>query len=199
MCVALQHTWADAMVVVRMFYNVIKSINAEVASTGFPVRAVVPASLVPARKLPWKINDELHAMVESASSHMLKLAGTVDLKVLDFPHFGKGLMKRYRLIPDFFVQMAIQLTFYRLHNEVTAVYETGHTRLFYHGRTDTIKAMTVDSLAFVRSMDDAAVSVRGTPFPVLVPFGVPPPSPTEHCVCPCCCRGVSRTRTASTT
>jgi len=140
------------MVVVRMFYEVIKTINAEVSATGFPRRAPVAATLRPPQKLAWKLNDGIVAAIESASTHMLKLSETVDLRVLDFPHFGKALMKRYRLIPDFFVQMAIQLAFYRLHREVTATYETGHTRLFYHGRTDTIKATTVDSVAFVKSM-----------------------------------------------
>lgn len=60
------------MVVVRMFYECIKSITAEIASTGFPARAAVPG-LAPPRKLKWKINDVLSVAIEAASSHMLKL------------------------------------------------------------------------------------------------------------------------------
>lgn len=57
------------------------------------------------------------------------------------------------------VGQAIQLAYYRLHHEVTATYETGHTRLFYHGRTETIKATTSDSVAFTKAMDDPTVDV----------------------------------------
>jgi hypothetical protein len=57
-------------------------------------------------------------------------------------------------------RQAIQLTYYRLHKELTATYETGHTRLFYHGRTETIKALTTDSVAFVQGMDDPTLDVR---------------------------------------
>ncbi|RYG57544.1 hypothetical protein EON66_00105 [archaeon] len=35
------------------------------------------------------------------------------------------------------MQMAIQLAHWRLHKEFVATYETAHTRLFHHGRTET--------------------------------------------------------------
>lgn len=31
-------------------------------------------------------------------------------------------------------------------------YETGHTRLFYHGRTETIRSSSIESVAFVKTM-----------------------------------------------
>jgi len=150
-----EHTWADAMVVVRMFYDVIKSINAEISTTGFPRKGAAVSTQPEPTKLKWKLDSVVSEAIETASCHMQTLTETVDLRVLDFPHYGKGFMKRYRIVPDFYVQMAIQLAFYRLHSEITATYETGHTRLFYHGRTDTIKACTVDSVAFVKAMCDS--------------------------------------------
>ena len=41
-----------------------------------------------------------------------------------------SFLSRYRLVPDFFVQMAIQLTYYRLMGKCVATYETAHTRLY---------------------------------------------------------------------
>jgi carnitine O-acetyltransferase len=80
--------------------------------------------------------------------------------MLDFPHYGKVFIKRCGMVPDFFVQQAIQLAYYRVHKKITATYETGHTRLFFHGRTETIKATTEDSVAFTKAMCDPTVPVR---------------------------------------
>jgi len=77
---------------------------------------------------------------------------------LEFLHFGKAFIKRAKLHPDFFMQMAIQLAMFRMHQTFVATYETGHTRAFYHGRTDTVRTLSVESSAFVRAMLDDVVS-----------------------------------------
>lgn len=51
--------------------------------------------------------------------------------------------------------MAIQLAHYRLHRRFAPTYETGHTRAFYHGRTDTVRTCSLASCAFVDAMEDA--------------------------------------------
>ena len=47
--------------------------------------------------------------------------------------------------------MAIQLAHYRLHRAFAPTYETGHTRAFYHGRTDTVR--TQPRLVRLRARD----------------------------------------------
>ena len=37
-------------------------------------------------------------------------------------------------------------------------YETGHTRAFYHGRTDTVRTCSLASCAFVRTMEEAGAT-----------------------------------------
>ena len=52
--------------------------------------------------------------------------------------------------------MAIQLAYYSCHGKFGPTYETGHVRAFYHGRTDTVRTLSVESCAFVRAMIDAS-------------------------------------------
>ena len=80
------------------------------------------------------------------------------LRLLLFPHYGKLFIKATKLHPDFFMQMAIQLAHYRMHHAFAPTYETGHTRAFYHGRTDTVRTCSLASCTFVRTMEDASAT-----------------------------------------
>jgi len=44
--------------------------------------------------------------------------------------------------------------FCRLHNEPAPHYESGGTRLFYLGRTDTIRSCSIESVHFAKTMLD---------------------------------------------
>lgn len=72
-----------------------------------------------------------------------------------------------RLPPDAYIQMALQLAWYRTRGEFTATYETALTRLFKHGRTETIRTLSTDARAWVLSMADPSASVSAVvPLPV---------------------------------
>ena len=63
------------------------------------------------------------------------------------------------LSPDAYIQMALQLAWYKCRGEFTATYETALTRMFAKGRTETIRTFTSDSRAWVLSMVDLRSSV----------------------------------------
>ena len=46
--------------------------------------------------------------------------------------FGKILLKKLHVSPDSFIQIVLQLAFYRDQQKFTSTYETGTTRAFYH-------------------------------------------------------------------
>ena len=47
----------------------------------------------------------------------------------------------------------LQLSFYRDQHRFTSTYETGTTRAFYHGRTETIRSLTTESRALCLAME----------------------------------------------
>ncbi|PNI68964.1 CRAT isoform 9, partial [Pan troglodytes] len=82
----------------------------------------------------------------------------LDITMMVFHHFGKDFPKSEKLSPDAFIQMALQLAYYRIYGQACATYESASLRMFHLGRTDTIRSASMDSLAFVKAMDDSSVT-----------------------------------------
>lgn len=56
--------------------------------------------------------------------------------------------------------MVIQLAYFKTHKKVVPTYESGSTRKFLHGRTDTIRTLSVESKAFVEGMESGSLTVK---------------------------------------
>ncbi|ETW83153.1 hypothetical protein HETIRDRAFT_439662 [Heterobasidion irregulare TC 32-1] len=79
----------------------------------------------------------------------------VELECTQAEERAKGIIadsNDTRLSPDAYVQMALQLAWFKTRGTFTATYETVLTRLFDRGRTETIRTLTADSRAFVLAM-----------------------------------------------
>lgn len=88
-------------------------------------------------------------------------AALSDSNVLVFKDFGTSWVKKVgRVPPDAFYQMVLQLAYYRIHNKVTATYETAATRKYLRGRTETIRTLSVDSKAFVEGFDNKNLTAK---------------------------------------
>ena len=59
-------------------------------------------------------------------------------------------MKRHGFSPDAFVQMAFQAAYYGLYGRVESTYEPAMTKQFLHGRTEAIRTVQPESVAFVK-------------------------------------------------
>ncbi|XP_064554016.1 carnitine O-acetyltransferase-like isoform X2 [Drosophila montana] len=88
------------------------------------------------------------------------LVHDLQMKVLKFDAYGKEYIKNKRLGPDSYVQMALQLAFYKMHKEPAAQYESAHLRIFENGRTETIRSCSNESLAFCKAMSSENASVE---------------------------------------
>lgn len=115
-----EHTWADAIVVVRLFDNCIKYVN-ERFKTEFQSSKLIEAKAASTKKphrLVFEIDHVALTYIECASAAISKLIHAVDIKTLQFNHYGNDFLKRYKLTPDFYIQMAIQLTYYKMYHTI---------------------------------------------------------------------------------
>ncbi|KAI3360493.1 hypothetical protein L3Q82_002379 [Scortum barcoo] len=125
----------------------------------------------------WKGSDEVRCLptpeelvftvdekVQSDISHAKQqyLESTRDLQIVcyAFTAFGKAAIKDRKLHPDTFIQLAMQLAYYRMHNRPGSCYETAMTRKFYHGRTETMRPCTLEAMIWCKAMMDPASDVN---------------------------------------
>eukprot|EP01097_Dermamoeba_algensis_P004217 TRINITY_DN2788_c0_g1_i1.p1 TRINITY_DN2788_c0_g1~~TRINITY_DN2788_c0_g1_i1.p1 ORF type:complete len:589 (-),score=136.73 TRINITY_DN2788_c0_g1_i1:505-2271(-) len=103
------------------------------------------------RRLTWDFTPELSSLVHSAIKTVQEARDDLDLRIIVQDTFGKDFMKKCKLSPDAFVQMTLQVAFYRDNGKFENTYESSMTRLFKDGRTETVRPVTVESVAFVKS------------------------------------------------
>ncbi|CAG0894270.1 unnamed protein product [Darwinula stevensoni] len=84
-----------------------------------------------------------------------KLVAMINICRFCFSHFGKSYLKTVKCHPDAFIQVAIQAGYVKLHGRPGATYETATTRTFYHGRTETCRTCTKESVDFARALLDS--------------------------------------------
>ncbi|XP_019396309.1 PREDICTED: carnitine O-acetyltransferase isoform X2 [Crocodylus porosus] len=105
------------------------------------------------KKLRFNITPEIKNDIEKAKQNLNIMVQDLDIKVTVFHYFGKNFPKSEKLSPDAFIQMALQLAYYRMYGQPCATYESASLRMFHLGRTDTIRSASVSSLKFVEAMD----------------------------------------------
>ncbi|XP_042193098.1 carnitine O-acetyltransferase isoform X3 [Callorhinchus milii] len=143
-----EHSPAEGPPIVTMLDHVV-----EYCKTSEMVRSpMIPLSMP--EKLRFNITPEIKMDIEKAKQHLNMMVRDMDIKCFTFQRFGKNFPKSQNISPDAFIQIALQLAYYRIYSQVCSTYESASLRMFHFGRTDTIRSASVSSSAFVQAMDD---------------------------------------------
>ncbi|KAF9113171.1 hypothetical protein BGX27_002076 [Mortierella sp. AM989] len=96
--------------------------------------------------------------IKAASTTIEKLAKNSDCGIICFEEYGSDYIKKVvKASPDAYLQMALQLGYFKQMGQSCATYETASTRFFRNGRTETTRSLSSESLAFCKGMEDPSV------------------------------------------
>ena len=93
-------------------------------------------------------------LVHTAQDQYCELIESVEFRALHYKGHGKPFIKKANVSPDAYVQLALQLASYRLFGKQVGTYEATQTRRFLHGRTENTRAVSFQSHAYCRAMDN---------------------------------------------
>jgi choline O-acetyltransferase len=109
--------------------------------------------------LKFVVDDDVSRGIHEASKRVDKLIDDLDLYVLQFKEFGKSFIKQQSMSPDAFIQIALQLTHYKVHRRLVSSYESAGLRQFKKGRVDSIRSCTMPVLFWAQAMCDEVPDV----------------------------------------
>lgn len=162
-----EHAWADAPVNGHLWEFTLKG---EYYSDSYDAKGLSKADNMVNKSAfssgltePYQLKFDFPLAAREAITKALvanqALIDSLDLIVGVFDKYGKGLIKTFKCSPDSFVQMALQLAYFRQSKgQFAQTYESSMTRLYRDGRTETVRSVSEQSCAFVRAMENVSVA-----------------------------------------
>jgi carnitine O-acetyltransferase len=158
-----EHSVMDGTPSVTMLDRMLAAINDQGFDTGNRDQDVFEAP----RLLNWLVTPAITAAIQNAERSAESLITKQALGMLTVT-YGRDEIKRLGFSPDGWTQMIIQLAYHRLSARLNGAgrrrdggtYEAASTRGFLKGRTETIRIVTEEAMAWCDSMDNSDVSVE---------------------------------------
>lgn len=140
----MEHSGFDGSTAVRLAELLVEQESA-------PSRESGGRGTAAARPLHYESRESLYEAMSSAEDDVDALLGRTDLVVME-AGLGKRAIVKHAVSPDAFVQMAFQLAFFTLTGEAASTYESVDTKRFLHGRTEAMRSVSEESVAFTRAL-----------------------------------------------
>ncbi|XP_038266156.1 choline O-acetyltransferase [Dermochelys coriacea] len=152
-----EHSPFDGIVLVQFTEHLLKHMK---ESSKKLVRADSVSELPTPRRLRWKCSPEIQGHLASSAEKLQRIVHNLDFIAYTFENYGKEFIKKQKTSPDAYIQVALQLAFYRCHRRLVPTYESASIRRFEEGRVDNIRSATPEVLAFVKAMIGDKSSLR---------------------------------------
>uniref|UniRef100_A0A8D8Y349 Peroxisomal carnitine O-octanoyltransferase n=1 Tax=Cacopsylla melanoneura TaxID=428564 RepID=A0A8D8Y349_9HEMI len=145
-----EHTAFDGMVNVTACFYVLLSLaeNMETLVQDNKVSNKLAAPVPLEFDTDDKIDEELKRAVAEQKTSRYEVSALRKA----FTDYGKEEITELKLHPDSFVQLSLQLAYYTIHKKPAPCYETATTRLYYRGRTETVRSCTLEASEFAKAM-----------------------------------------------
>lgn len=144
-----EHSNAEGVAVIQLVEKLWKHADS------FGENSEIPGDnshLPPPERLEWMFEATDLKRIEEAAEVLDNLVKDLDFQVFRFTAYGKDFIKGCKVSPDVYIQLALQLAYYRLYGKLTATYESASTRRFRLGRVDCIRSATPEALKWVTAM-----------------------------------------------
>lgn len=149
--VVCEHSPFDGIVLVQCVEHLLKHM---MRNSKKLVQADSVTELPAPRRLRWKCSPVIQGFLASSAEKLQRIVKNLDFIVYKFDDYGKTFIKKQKSSPDAFIQVALQLAFYRLNLRLTSTYESASIRRFQEGRVDNIRSATPEALSFVKGITD---------------------------------------------
>lgn len=144
-----EHSPAEGVAVIQLMERLLKYCDSLPASSEVPASA---EHLPPPERLEWILDQNDHKRIKEAAISLDNTIKDLDFQVFRYANYGKNFMKSCKVSPDVYIQLALQLAYYRLYGKLTATYESASTRRFRLGRVDCIRSASPEALEWVTAM-----------------------------------------------
>ncbi|XP_067133125.1 carnitine O-acetyltransferase-like [Centruroides vittatus] len=149
----MEHSPVEAHPLLRMTDYILDDLKTSQNSVPYTCRtAPEPQEII------FNINDDILNDIERAKENVDKCCEDADLSCLAFPNYGSQFLKSKKISTDSFIQMALQLAFYRLHGLRGVLYEVATLHSFLYGRMEIVHTTSEEAVNFCKIMNNKNAS-----------------------------------------
>ncbi|CAH8602295.1 unnamed protein product [Dicrocoelium dendriticum] len=145
-----EHSVAEGIAVIRLIEHILQYMQ-EVKRWRL-VRFPSLCEQATPKRLEWNLDQHTQNTITKALADIDKLAEDLDLYILRYNEYGREFPKTVNMSPDSFIQLALQLAHFKLHNYLVPTYESASTRRFALARVDNIRACSMPALEWCKAM-----------------------------------------------
>ena len=149
-----EHCKLDGTTIVSFIDAILDSSPVQHSAAPGTTTAGVPETI----EIKFVLDDALRADIAEAGRSFAGYAAATATTTVSIEGFDSERAKALRCSPDAFAQLAFQLAHRRAKGVTGATYESIATRTFHHGRTEAMRVITPEMVAFADTMVDPSTS-----------------------------------------
>ncbi|KAI9506230.1 hypothetical protein GGI25_002133 [Coemansia spiralis] len=149
-----EHTPVDALTTGRLLMELAENERG-------PYKDKKPCTeLLEPTPIQWNVTPDVANIIEKVRSDAGALASNLKIRLGSMNDYGAQWIKTLGVSPDAYFQIVLQTAYYRHYGRPTPTYESSSLRKFLHGRTETIRSCTMESLEFSKVFDDTDIPLK---------------------------------------